>query len=317
MFQSTEWPAMLRCPRCCGAIGYGVARCLGCGTEYARHGSILDFLDEGAGEGQLPMPVEEYARRVIEDPVGFRETLKAKDSSADSLREMAGRTDLGQVLNDTTRILVNQGAVAPSPFFEFVSKHLQLDADSMVLDVGASCGRHLWELKERSPCGMVALDINLIVLTIGSLAWEAAGSPVRPTWVRGDALKLPFHDAAFTHVMSNVTLILVPVQAALRELYRVLQPGGRVFFTVEGPGALEKYWDIARPWSRRRFNLLRQRLGNALLKAGLDWQDQPLLKRLSRQSQFDLGTIERLVACAGFLLSNGAVSIKSTGNSRW
>jgi SAM-dependent methyltransferase len=253
------------------------------------------------------MTVEEFARRMIEDPAGFREAMDRRGSDGDSLRAMAGRIDLGQVLRDVQRILLDPGP-APSPFFDYVGRHWPIDADAMVLDVGASCGRHLWDWKECShegpPRGLVALDINPIVLTIGALAWEARQSTISPAWIRGDAVKLPFHDGTFTHVMSNVTMILLPFRAALAEFRRVLEPGGRLVFTVEGPGAWSSYWGGARPWSRRRLNLLRGWLGNALMKAGLDWQGRPVLSRLSRHSQFDLGTVDRIVRRAGFVIES-------------
>jgi ubiquinone/menaquinone biosynthesis C-methylase UbiE len=301
MLQSIPLTSLLRCPHCGGEYEDDTPspRCRKCGSAYARHGSILDFLNGGGGDAEFPMPIDAYARRVVDDPVAFRDILKGGDASSRLLREMAERTDLDQVLGDTARV-VGQSVAGPSPFFEFASKHLRVDGESVVLDVGASCGRHLWELKEHACCSMVALDINLIPLAIGSMAWETAGSPVCPTWVRGDALSLPFRDAVFTHVLSNVTLILLPIRRALSELYRVLRPGGRVLFTVEGSGAWRKYWDGSRPWSRRRFNLIRQRLANAMLHAGLPCQDYPVLSRLSRHSQYSQSAIERFVRRAGF-----------------
>jgi ubiquinone/menaquinone biosynthesis C-methylase UbiE len=292
---------MLRCPRCHGEIGDGIPHCRRCGARYARHGSILDFLDQGTVDEPSGMPVEQFAHRVVDDPTGFLAALDRGGEENDSLRAMARCIDLDQVLHDIKQIRFGS-ELEPSPFLEFAIEHARIDAESTVLDVGASCGRHLWELTgrlcERPPSGLVALDINRIVLTIGALAWEARRS-ASPVWIRGDALRLPFQDATFTHVLSNVTMILLPLRAALVEFRRVLSPGGCLTFTVEGPGAWWNYWEGAPPWSRRRFNLLRARLGNALLKRGFDWQDQPVLRRLSIHSQFDVPTVERFVTRAG------------------
>jgi len=300
MPRSTILSSILCCPRCRGQIGEGIPCCLQCGTRYAQRGSVVDFLDAATADSSEGIPIEEFVRGIVEAPTSFIGSLASQGAEGDSLRAVAQRIDLGQVLSDVKRILIEEDCASPSEFLDFLLAYAGVGRESSILDVGASCGRYLWELKPLSPCVMVALDINLIVLKIGSLAWEKAHSPVHPTWTRADALRLPLRNAALTHVMSNVTLILLPFQAALNEFFRVLQPGGCAIFTVEGPGAWRSYWDNARPWSRRRVNLLRSRLGNALLKAGAGWQDRPVLRRLSIHSQFDLPTVKRFVARAGF-----------------
>jgi SAM-dependent methyltransferase len=208
---------------------------------------------------------------------------------------------LSQVLADVKRILDKHGSTPPSLFFPYVRERGRVNAGSVVLDVGGSCGRHLWELKEHSPCSMAALDIEPVVLEIGSLAWRMSGSPVTPTWIAGDGLELPFRDNAFTHILSNVTLILLPIRTALVEWSRVLKPGGQLIFTFEGPGAWRNYWDLAGPGTRHRLNLLRARLGSTMLEAGFDWQNWPLLRRLSCHNQLGCRGVARLVNRAGLI----------------
>lgn len=62
---------------------------------------------------------------------------------------------------------------------------------------------------------------------------RAASRNVYRIRLRGNAAALPFRDASFQTVLSNCVLEHVPdVDTALREVGRVLQPGGHFIFTV-------------------------------------------------------------------------------------
>lgn len=55
-------------------------------------------------------------------------------------------------------------------------------------------------------------------------------------WRQGDATKLPFADATYDVVMSQFALMWIPDHtAALKEMLRVLRPGGRLVNAVWGP----------------------------------------------------------------------------------
>jgi demethylmenaquinone methyltransferase / 2-methoxy-6-polyprenyl-1,4-benzoquinol methylase len=91
-----------------------------------------------------------------------------------------------------------------------------------VLDVGAGTGVSTQEL---AASGAYAVGLDL---SIGMLQ---AGRRVRPgvPLLAGDALRLPFPDAAFDAVTISFALRnVVDPTAALRELARVTRPGGRL-----------------------------------------------------------------------------------------
>ena len=107
-----------------------------------------------------------------------------------------------------------------------------------VLDLGCGFGRHAFEAARRG-ASVVALDagpeeVAQVRATLGAMvdAGEiAADHPV--TAVRGDALALPFADATFDRVIASEVLEHIPDDvAAMRELARMLRPGGAMAVTV-------------------------------------------------------------------------------------
>ncbi|HEX5541767.1 MAG TPA: demethylmenaquinone methyltransferase [Micromonospora sp.] len=99
---------------------------------------------------------------------------------------------------------------------------LDLRPGERVLDVGAGTGVSTQELA-RSGAYAVGVDLSLGMLR--------AGHRVRPEvpLLAGDALRLPFPDAAFDAVTISFALRnVVDTEAALREFARVTRPGGRL-----------------------------------------------------------------------------------------
>jgi demethylmenaquinone methyltransferase / 2-methoxy-6-polyprenyl-1,4-benzoquinol methylase len=99
---------------------------------------------------------------------------------------------------------------------------LDLRPGQRVLDLAAGTGVSTEELA-RSGAYAVGVDFSLGMLR--------AGRAVRPTvpLLAGDALALPFPDAAFDAVTISFGLRnIVDVDAALAELARVTRPGGRL-----------------------------------------------------------------------------------------
>ncbi len=83
---------------------------------------------------------------------------------------------------------------------------------------------------------------------------ENAGVPVEVSDAGAEAL--PFPDDAFDTVVSTLVLCTVPDQrAALREIRRVLRPGGRLLFIehVRGEGRAARWQDRIEPLWRRLF----------------------------------------------------------------
>jgi ubiquinone/menaquinone biosynthesis C-methylase UbiE len=98
-----------------------------------------------------------------------------------------------------------------------------------VLDVGCGTGALTLAVAERvAPGGAaIGLDPNPAMLTV------ARRKPASVEWVEAPAEALPFPDAAFDAVVSQFALMFFADRpAGLRQMWRVLRPGGRLAVAV-------------------------------------------------------------------------------------
>jgi SAM-dependent methyltransferase len=115
---------------------------------------------------------------------------------------------------------------------------LGVGPDDLVLDLGCGFGRHAFEAARRG-AAVVALDAGPeeVAQVRGTFAAMIEAGELDPkhdaTAVQGDALSLPFADGTFDHVIASEVLEHIPNDVgAMRELARVLKPGGAMAVTV-------------------------------------------------------------------------------------
>jgi demethylmenaquinone methyltransferase/2-methoxy-6-polyprenyl-1,4-benzoquinol methylase len=94
-----------------------------------------------------------------------------------------------------------------------------------VLDLGTGTGNLAREVAAAGAALVVGADLTPGMLAVASARHD--GDPHR--WALADAQRLPFRDSAFDAVTNAFLLRNLPdLDAALREMARVLRPGGRL-----------------------------------------------------------------------------------------
>lgn len=123
----------------------------------------------------------------------------------------------------------------------WMENDLRYDAmrDRDVLDVG--CGQGI-DLTRFARGGARVTGIDLTPRHVELATKHLAALELEATIVQGDAEAMPFADASFDLVSSNGVLHHTPgFDAALREIHRVLRPGGEAQIVVYNRSSLH-YW---------------------------------------------------------------------------
>jgi len=109
------------------------------------------------------------------------------------------------------------------------ARDVQLKPDGRVLDLATGTGDLAFALSERYPTSrVVGMDFSETILREGARKSAARGE-TRCAWGVGDALALPFPDATFDGCTSAFLIRnVVDLPLCLREMKRVVKPGGRV-----------------------------------------------------------------------------------------
>lgn len=129
---------------------------------------------------------------------------------------------------------------------------LGLRRGDAVLDLGCGFGRHAFEAARRG-ANVVALDagrdeVEGVAATFAAMvdAGELEAGSLHTAAVQGDALHLPFPDGAFDRVICSEVLEHIPDDVgAMRELARVLRPGGTMAITVPRYGPEVVNWALS------------------------------------------------------------------------
>lgn len=111
----------------------------------------------------------------------------------------------------------------------FLVSRVRVSEDESVLDVATGTAAVAIELARRTGCRVVGLDQSAEMLAAGRERVAAAGLAGRIELVDGRAEALPFPDASFAALTFTYLLRYVEDPgAALRELARVVRPGGTI-----------------------------------------------------------------------------------------
>jgi len=158
-----------------------------------------------------------------------------------------------------------------------------------VLEIGFGTGLNLPHYPA-AVTGMITLEP--VRLLPEKVSQRIVAAPISVKLVQGSAEHLPFHDRRFDCVVSTWTLCTIPdAMAALREVRRVLKPGGQYVFLEHGRSnapAVARWQDRLNPLQRRigvGCNMNRA-IDRLIAEAGLT---------LDRLERFQMPGIPRLV----------------------
>ena len=113
----------------------------------------------------------------------------------------------------------------------------QMTPSTPALDLGCGTGGFTLALQTLTGARVVGMDISLPLLQYG--ARKPGGQCL--WWIQGQAAPLPFAEATFARVLLSLVLHQLTHRAqALREIARVLQPGGLVIIRTITPEAVRR-----------------------------------------------------------------------------
>jgi SAM-dependent methyltransferase len=119
-----------------------------------------------------------------------------------------------------------------------------------VLDVGGGFGGPARTLAATYECSVTVLDLTEAYCRVGEMLTARSGLSDHVAFRHGDALDLPFPDAAFDLVWTQHSSMNIADKRRLyTEIFRVLRPGGRLalYEIMAGSGAPPHY---PVPWAR-------------------------------------------------------------------
>ena len=135
----------------------------------------------------------------------------------------------------------------PYPFHRWLFDQIDLPSSARLLEVGCGSAAFWIANLDRIPAGW---SVTLTDFSPGMLqgAREALAGAEHPfQFLQADAQALPFAEAEFDAVIANHMLYHVPDRPqALREMARILKPGGRLYAATNGPKHLAEIEDALR-----------------------------------------------------------------------
>jgi SAM-dependent methyltransferase len=118
-----------------------------------------------------------------------------------------------------------------------------------VLDLGCGPGFFTIELAKRGAKNLMAVDLTPAAIELAEKRCQVYQVPAR--FQIQNAEKLTFPDATFTHVHCNGVIHYAPdPEACVREMARVLKPGGTAMISVYYRNIYLRSWPLLKPFGK-------------------------------------------------------------------
>jgi ubiquinone/menaquinone biosynthesis C-methylase UbiE len=130
-----------------------------------------------------------------------------------------------------------------------IPRLLGLSSNSVVLEIGCGSGAYALQVAANVGCRIVGVDINASGIQNANQLARARGLDARATFKQCDvSAQLGFERDSFDAVFANDVLCHIPNRASLlKEIHRVLKPGGRMLFSdALVVGGMVSHEEIAR-----------------------------------------------------------------------
>jgi len=106
----------------------------------------------------------------------------------------------------------------------------------VIVDIGCGTGRHWKKITDKGPARLIGYDVSP-----GMLHMLLQKYPQAETQLLNDERLTDLGDGVCDLVLSTLTIAHIPrIEAALKEWYRVLRPGGEIIITDYHPEALSR-----------------------------------------------------------------------------
>jgi len=130
-------------------------------------------------------------------------------------------------------------------------KHISIDADSRILDIGCGGGRTIRKLAEAAPHGRVyGVDYSYDMVMLSRKINKSLIEKKRVEIICGEVSSLPFLNNAFDVITSFESCCFWPdLTRDLKEIKRILKPDGTLLIVNKGytPDGEER---LGTPWTR-------------------------------------------------------------------
>ncbi len=127
---------------------------------------------------------------------------------------------------------------------EDMANRLPVSAADRILDIGSGLGGPARYMARRFGCRVSGIDLTAEFCEVARLLTARLGLEDRVSFREGDALAMPFGDAAFDGAYSmNVSMNIADKRALYRGIRRVLKPGAWLCLSevAQGPGGEPDY----------------------------------------------------------------------------
>jgi len=147
--------------------------------------------------------------------------VERKQTQFELPRDLAGRITL---------VFMNRGHKS---IYESVAKALELRADDDLLEVACGNG-HFIENYASHVHSVAGLDLSELCIKLATKKNQKRIIAGSAEFVQGEATQLPWEDNKFSVATSMASFMMFPKPVkSLKEMYRVLRPGGRVVVCIE------------------------------------------------------------------------------------